>query len=78
LAADANAALLGLDVFIAESLKRLHARLPGDPAVSAMLRAAAALRDESYVAFAATFGEPRYTELLLRSSWRSWTGAGAP
>jgi CHAD domain-containing protein len=54
------------DVFIAESLQRLHTRLPGDPAVSAMLRAAAALRDESYVALRATLDDPRYTELLLR------------
>ncbi|MGH8722251.1 MAG: CHAD domain-containing protein, partial [Burkholderiales bacterium] len=33
------------DVFIAESLQRLRMRLPADPAVSAMLRAAASLRD---------------------------------
>jgi inorganic triphosphatase YgiF len=54
------------DVFIAGSLHRLQARLPGDPAVSAMLQAAAALRDESYVALRATLDDPRYTELLLR------------
>lgn len=54
------------DVFIAESLHRLRARLPGDPAVSAMLRAAATLRDESYVALRATLDNARYTELLLR------------
>jgi inorganic triphosphatase YgiF len=54
------------DVFISESLRRLHARLPGDPAVSAMLRAATMLRDESYVALRATLDDPRYTELLLR------------
>jgi inorganic triphosphatase YgiF len=67
------------DVFIAESLERLHARLPGDPAVSAMLRAAAALRDESYVALRATLDEPRYTELLLRLELAltegNWSGA---
>ena len=54
------------DVFIAESLHRLRARLPADPAVSAMLRAAAVLRDESYVTLRATLDDPRYTELLLR------------
>jgi len=54
------------DVFIAESLQRLRARLPADPAVSAMLRAAAALREESYATMRATLDEPRYTELLLR------------
>jgi len=54
------------DVFIAESLQRLRMRLPADPAVSAMLKAAATLRDESYVTLRATLDEPRYTELLLR------------
>jgi hypothetical protein len=53
-------------VFIAESLNRLHERLPGDPAVSAMLRAATTLRDEGYVALRATLDDPRFTELLLR------------
>ncbi len=54
------------DVFIAESLQRLRMRLPADPAVSAMLRAAAVLREESYSTMRATLDEPRYTELLLR------------
>jgi len=66
------------DVFITESLERLHARLPGDPAVSAMLRAAAALRDESYVALRATFDEPRYTELLLRLELALTAGSWSP
>jgi inorganic triphosphatase YgiF len=54
------------DVFIAESLQRLSARLPGDPAVAAMLHAAGVLREESYVALRATLEDARYTELLLR------------
>jgi inorganic triphosphatase YgiF len=54
------------DVFTAESLHRLRARLPGDPAVSAMLQAAATLCDEAYVSLRATLDDPRYTELLLR------------
>ncbi len=54
------------DVFIAESLERLHAHQPGDPAVCAMLGAAATLRDESYAALRATLDEPRYAELLFR------------
>ncbi|HEY1382599.1 MAG TPA: CHAD domain-containing protein [Dongiaceae bacterium] len=72
------------DVFISDSLERLHARLPGDPAVSAMLRAASALRDESYVGLRATLDEPRYTELLLRlelalidGSWSTQTDVGS-
>jgi CHAD domain-containing protein len=40
--------------------------LPADPAVSAMLRAAAMLRDEGYATMRSTLDEPRYTELLLR------------
>jgi inorganic triphosphatase YgiF len=54
------------DVFIAESLQRLRARLPGDPAVASMLRAAAVLRDEGYATMRTTLDDPRYTELLLR------------
>jgi CHAD domain-containing protein len=70
------------DVFIAESLRRLNARLPGDPAVAAMLHAAAVLRDESYAALRNTLDDPRYTELLLRlalalsdGSWAAATEA---
>jgi inorganic triphosphatase YgiF len=54
------------DVFIAESLQRLQMRLPADPAVAAMLRAAASLREEGYRAMRAALDDPRYTELLLR------------
>jgi CHAD domain-containing protein len=69
------------DVFIAESLERLRARLPGDPAVSAMLRAAAALRDESYVALRATFDEPatepaRLELALMDGSWSAIAEGG--
>jgi inorganic triphosphatase YgiF len=71
------------DVFIAESLQRLQMRLPADPAVSAMLRAAAVLREEGYRAMRAALDDPRYTELLLRlelaltdGSWAAPADAG--
>jgi inorganic triphosphatase YgiF len=71
------------DVFIAESLQRLRMRLPADPAVSAMLRAAASLRDEGYGIMRDTLDHPRYAELLLRlelalrdGSWGAPTDAG--
>ncbi len=54
------------DVFISESLQRLQMRLPADPAVSAMLRAAASLRDEGHRTMRAALDDPRYTELLLQ------------
>jgi CHAD domain-containing protein len=54
------------DVFIAESLQRLRTRLPADPAVSAMLRAASSLRDEGYSVMRETLDHSRYLELLLR------------
>jgi CHAD domain-containing protein len=71
------------DVFIAESLERLRMRLPADPAVSAMLRAAASLRDEGYGIMRSALDHPRYAELLLRlelaltdGSWGVPTEAG--
>jgi inorganic triphosphatase YgiF len=67
------------DVFIAESLQRLRMRLPADPAVAAMLRAAGTLRDEGYNAMRAVLDEPRYTELLLRLELALTSGNwGAP
>jgi CHAD domain-containing protein len=67
------------DVFIAESLQRLRMRLPADPAVSAMLRAAASLRDESYGVMRSTLDHPRCTELLLRLELALTDGTwGAP
>lgn len=54
------------DVFIAESLQRLQARLPAEPAVATMLRAAETLREDSYRTMRETLDDPRYTELLLR------------
>ena len=72
------------DVFIAESLQRLRTRLPADPAVSAMLRAASSLRDEGYGVMRETLDHPRYVELLLRlelalrdGSWGMPTDAGS-
>src|SRR5215475_2343470 len=67
------------DVFIAESLQRLRMRLPADPAVSAMLRAAAALREEGYGIMRAALDDPRYTDLLLRLELALTDGSwGAP
>lgn len=67
------------DVFIAESLQRLRMRLPADPAVSAMLRAAAALREEGYGVMRAALDDPRYTDLLLRLELALTDGSwGAP
>ena len=67
------------DVFIAESLQRLRMRLPADPAVSAMLRAAASLRDEGYGVMRSALDHPRYTELLLRLELALTDGSwGAP
>jgi len=47
------------DVFIEESLQRLRMRLPADPAVAAMLRAAATLRDDGYRTMRAALDDPR-------------------
>ena len=67
------------DVFIAESLQRLRMRLPADPAVMAMLRAAAILREEGYGVMRATLDDPRYTDLLLRLELALTGGSwGAP
>jgi triphosphatase len=67
------------DVFIAESLQRLQMRLPADPAVSAMLRAASSLREEGYRTMRAALDDPRYTELLLRLQTALMSGSwGAP
>lgn len=67
------------DVFIFESLQRLRMRLPADPAVSAMLRAAASLRDEGYGIMRSALDHPRYAELLLRLDLALTDGSwGAP
>src|SRR5262249_28604419 len=64
------------DVFIAESLQRLRMRLPADPAVMAMLRAAAILREEGYGVMRAALDDPRYTDLLLRLELARTAGRG--
>jgi CHAD domain-containing protein len=67
------------DVFIEESLQRLRMRLPADPAVTAMLRAAATLREEGYGVMRAALDDPRYTDLLLRLELALTDGSwGAP